>query len=689
MRVKTPVLSEHKIKARHKVSGGSYRQVSVLLVIVIFLVHCVSGSGSGNDDREDGTRRLNKRSPRLYDDDVQSYLSKFGYLAPSSGSQIGNLRTDSQLKEAVRNLQRFGNIPATGVMDKTTLALMEKPRCGLPDTPTPLDRRRRRRRYILEGRKWDHTDITWSLRTERIRNYDPGRIRAELQRSLDVWSKHSKLTFTEVNDDRADILVYFEKEDHQDGFPFDGPGKILAHAFFPGQGRGGDAHFDVDENWIVDDRKRSENEDGIRLYLVAKHEFGHSLGLSHSSVIGSLMFPWYKDEENSIEESWQLPDDDMFAIQYLYGAKEEKSWARIPYYNPAQDNTKPRRPDTHPHRPPPYEPPRTPATRNPNHFPDTPRKTPPHHFPTHDSPRYPGAKTPETPRRHPTTTDESPRRYPNGMPMTPDSPRRYPNIPRAEPRTTSTTQATTTVQRNPDERKPNTCDTNYDAIAVIRREVFVFKDKWMWRIGDAGVSPGYPVMINRLWGPLPANFTKIDAVYERMDNNIVFFIGRQYFVFDGARLLSGYPQPLSGLGLPDSLDHIDGAMVWGHNSQTYLFAGAQYWKLDDDTGQVEPDYPRDMATWRGVEYNIDDVFQWNDGATYFFKGKGYWKFNDKRMRVETPKQSPSAQFWMRCPPQPPEDYDESSATASAGNRHTSASVALLTALSIVLFAVLL
>ena len=40
---------------------------------------------------------------------------------------------------------------------------------------------------------------------------------------------------------------------------------------------------------------------------------------------------------------------------------------------------------------------------------------------------------------------------------------------------------------------------------------------------------GYPAETHRLWNDLPENYTHIDAVYERGDKKIVFFIGELTF----------------------------------------------------------------------------------------------------------------------------------------------------------------
>lgn len=90
---------------------------------------------------------------------------EFGYL-PKSDIETGNLRSETQLMEAIKTLQRFGNIPETGIIDEATRKLMRRPRCGHPDITSSADFSatntfRRKKRYVIQGAKWPNTRVTW------------------------------------------------------------------------------------------------------------------------------------------------------------------------------------------------------------------------------------------------------------------------------------------------------------------------------------------------------------------------------------------------------------------------------------------------------------------------------------------------------------------------------------------------
>lgn len=93
--------------------------------------------------------------------------------------------------------------------------------------------------------------------------------------------------------------------------PFDGPGQALAHAFGPPTGA---MHFDDDELWVGHMTSSEDDEDFYEMtdfFAVAVHEAGHALGLWHSEVPSSVMYPYY---QGTVE----LDMDDIMAMHELY-----------------------------------------------------------------------------------------------------------------------------------------------------------------------------------------------------------------------------------------------------------------------------------------------------------------------------------------------------------------------------------
>jgi len=135
---------------------------------------------------------------------------------------------------------------------------------------------------------------------------------SEIQRAMTEWSKVIKLTWqasTNPTGSRT-VNIIFASGAHGDGFPFDGPGGVLAHTFYPSPPNpepiAGDMHFDDAESWHA-----GANMD---VFSVALHELGHALGLGHSDNPADVMYPYYKMVST-------LAAGDKAAILTMYAAQ--------------------------------------------------------------------------------------------------------------------------------------------------------------------------------------------------------------------------------------------------------------------------------------------------------------------------------------------------------------------------------
>lgn len=54
--------------------------------------------------------------------------------------------------------------------------------------------------------------------------------------------------------------------------------------------------------------------------------------------------------------------------------------------------------------------------------------------------------------------------------------------------------------------------------------------------------------------------------------------GNEYWVYSASTLERGYPKPLTSLGLPPDVQHVDAAFNWSKNKKTYIFAGDKFWR---------------------------------------------------------------------------------------------------------------
>ena len=252
--------------------------------------------------------------------ELQSYLTEIGYSRMSALDETVAVKANPNLplvepgvfdeatEMAIRRFQAYYGLQVTGLVDQATANLLAAPRCGVPDIPFDEVAE-----WVAQGNVWNKRNLTYSF-GEWTADLSQADVRAAVQQAFGLWAAVTDLTFAEAAAGQTgDIVIRFVTGEHGDRNPFDGPGRILAHAFYPPPNAGslaGDTHFDDAETWSITIPSPSGTFD---LVSVAAHEFGHALGLMHSNILQALMYAYYKSPPQR-----QLANDDKEGIRAIY-----------------------------------------------------------------------------------------------------------------------------------------------------------------------------------------------------------------------------------------------------------------------------------------------------------------------------------------------------------------------------------
>ena len=261
---------------------------------------------------------------------------------------------------------------------------------------------------------------------------------------------------------------------------------------------------------------------GTNLLQTAAHEFGHSLGLSHTDDNAALMAPFYR----GYEVKPKLNEDDIKAIQALYGKKSRFT------------NNKP-------------------STVPLNEI-DTEVNEIENDSLLCNDPKIDAIVT---------TMDNSTYVFKGKQywKLTEDS------VDDAYPRDISTDW----------DGLPGNLD---GAFTWKNGKTYIFSRNRYWRFTDRKMDSGYPKLISKGFDGIPNNIDA--AFVWSGNGLIYFFKNGDYYRFNPEErppVRDSYPKPISNWeGIPDN---IDDALKYT-NGYTYFFKDGQYWRFDDRSFKV-------------------------------------------------------------------------------------------------------
>uniref|UniRef100_A0A8C7KTA5 Matrix metalloproteinase-9 n=1 Tax=Oncorhynchus kisutch TaxID=8019 RepID=A0A8C7KTA5_ONCKI len=604
---------------------------------------------------------------------AESYLKRFGYMNVQHRSGFQSMVSTSK---ALMRMQRQMGLEETGTLDKSTVAAMKAPRCGVPDI---------RSYQTFEGDlKWDHHDVTYRY---RILNYSPDMeaslIDDAFARAFKVWSDVTPLTFTRLFDGTADIMVSFGKagkkgcsnctqpEIQTDALFFHPLFHLTVKTSF-GNAEGALCHFPFSFEGKEYSTCTTEGRSDNLPWCATTADYGRDkkFGFCPSELLYTFdgnsngkecVFPfvflgetyegcttegrsdgyrWCSTTENFDKDKKYgfCPNRDTAVI----GGNSEGEPCQFPFVflgKKYDSCTSEGRGDG-----------RLWCATTSDFDADTKWGFCPDrgyslflvaahefghalgldHSNIRDALMYPMYSYVEDFSLH--EDDVEGIQYLYGSKTGPDPTPPGPTIPTPGPSdepepntpTTTTTSPTTTHPVDPSQ---DACQINkFDAITEIDGDLHFFKDGQYWRLSsktDGGLKG--PFSMSERWPALPA---VIDTAFEDLvTKKIYFFSGTRFWVYTGQSLLG--PRSIDKLGLPSTVEKVEGALQRG-KGKVLLFSGENYWRLDVKGQNIDKGYPRFTdIVFGGVPNDAHDVFHFK-GHIYFCRDRFYWRMNSRR-----------------------------------------------------------
>ncbi|XP_073979924.1 matrix metalloproteinase-25-like [Rhodnius prolixus] len=348
-----------------------------------------------------------------------------------------------------------------------TLDVINARRCGVVDNFMP---------FMVDSSttKWSNNTLTWYI-------YPP-QYSQVAERAFSVWSKHANLYFIRsVNS--PNISIAFVRGKHlcitsKTTYCYaavDDKGGVLAHAEYPSTDKEtAEIHFNQASKWHFDLTIPATGNDASSLFWVLVHEIGHALGLRHSNDRKSVLCPYYGFPNVSTFAELDLYQEEIHAIQFLYG--------------------KP---------------------------------------------------LPPSPPPPPSTTTKRPSSPPSPPPIQP-----YLDVCHYMKR--------------------------IDAFLVVNKRLFLFYRHYVWVIPlqeTLRLQRDYthPMYINRWLKFLPTNFTRVSAIYQRPNNDIIMIANNQMYIFNYPHLhLIAQSNIHSVLSRSEGSGDVINAILHSNRGSTYI-----------------------------------------------------------------------------------------------------------------------